>query len=102
MADIEALSDLKSAFGQFDDMTALIGRMQNYVEEITQYNQEAAGSDKIGQQYHTTVDQPTTDLVTLMANVYNTVNMTGQNGQDTSDRFNTADEDGASLANGGS
>jgi hypothetical protein len=102
MADIEALSDLKSAFGQFDDMTALIGRMQNYANEITKYNQEAAGSDTIGQQYHTTVDQPTTDLVTLMTQVYDVVNMTGQNGKDTSDQFDAADEDGASLANGGS
>jgi hypothetical protein len=100
MADLEALSDLKAAFGNFTDMTTLITNMTNYLESITQYNKEAAGTDDIGTQYTSTVVKPTENLLELIGQVYDVVNMTGQNGQDASDGYTAADDDAASYAPG--
>lgn len=100
MADLEALSDLKAAFGKFDDMTTLITNMNSYLVSITQFNTEAAGDDDIGKQYHSTVDQPTKNLLQLIQQVDDVVTMTGQNGEDASDGYDAADEDAASLAPG--
>jgi hypothetical protein len=97
MADLTALSDLKSAFGEFEPMSDLINTMQNYLDEITSYNKEAAGNDGIGQTYHQSVDTPTKNLTDLMKQVHDAVFAVGVNGQDTADAYNQADDEGTQL-----
>lgn len=99
MADLETPSDLKAKFGHFDDLVNLISTMQGTLQRIAGANSQAVGDDEIGKQYHKTVDQPTQDLTGLMQDVSNTVNMTGQAGQDTSDGFANADEAGTDVVN---
>ncbi|MDH6143817.1 MULTISPECIES: hypothetical protein [Kitasatospora] len=100
MADqFTALSDLKSAFGKFGDMSDLLDRMRGRVDEINAFNKNAAGDDDIGKQYHQTVDKPTADLTDLLDGVRKAIDKVGQHGQDSTDQFNSADQDNTDSAN---
>lgn len=101
MADqFTALADLKSAFGKFDDMSKLLDDMRGKVDEINKYNKDSAGSDDIGKQYHQTVDQPTSDLTDLLAQVRKAVDKVSAGGKNATDLFNNADQDLTDNVNG--
>jgi hypothetical protein len=97
---LTALSDLKKAFANFDDMSRLIDDMRGKADEINKYNKNSAGDDDVGKQYHTTVDKPTKNLTDLLASVRKRVDQVGVAGQDTSDQMQNADQNGADLTNG--
>ncbi|GLY73788.1 hypothetical protein [Actinoallomurus iriomotensis] len=97
---LTAASDLKKAFAEFDDMSRLIDDMRLKADEINKYNKESAGDDDVGKQYKSTVDTPTKNLTELLATVRTRVDQVGVTGQDTSDQFQNADENGKDLTNG--
>jgi hypothetical protein len=97
---LTALSDLKKAFANFDDMSRLIDETRTKADEINKYNKSSAGDDDIGKQYHATVDKPTKNLTELLTTVRQTVDKVGVTGQDASDQFDNADENGKELTNG--
>jgi hypothetical protein len=101
MADLVTLSQLKSAFTEFPEMAALVGTMTTNLHSITTYNKEAVGSDSIGQQYQSTVDTPTKNLLDLMGQIQDLMTMTGNNGSDAADNYDAANDDATTVANGG-
>ncbi|MDH6108932.1 methyl-accepting chemotaxis protein [Kitasatospora sp. MAP12-15] len=93
-----ALADLKKSFADFGSMSDTIDRMRKNVDQITAYNKGSAGSDEIGQTYHSQVDKPTSDLSDLLKQVRDTVDNLGQQGKNTSDLLNNADENAKNQA----
>jgi hypothetical protein len=100
VAKFTALSDLKSAFGNFDDMTALLSTMQLKVDEINTFNKNSAGQDDIGKQYHQTVDAPTKNITALLGQVRDAIDKVGIHGQQSTDLFNKTDQDNTDTVNG--
>ncbi|WP_035841680.1 hypothetical protein [Kitasatospora azatica] len=87
-----ALSELKTAFGKFGEMSDLLDRMRGKVGEINKFNKDSAGQDDIGKQYHQTVDRPTKDLTDLLTQVRESVDKVGENGKDATDQFTNTDQ----------
>ncbi|MFE9426017.1 hypothetical protein ACFYNO_24000 [Kitasatospora sp. NPDC006697] len=88
-----ALSDLKTAFSKFGDMSALIDEVHTKISDINDFNKKSAGDDDIGKQYHQTVDQPTRDLSDLVDQVRKAVAKVGENGKTAKDLFDSTDSD---------
>jgi uncharacterized protein YoxC len=96
-----ATSDLKSHFDTLkNEAASLLGDMQAKVKEINDFNTNAAGHDDIGKQYHSTVDDPTTSITTLLDQVRTALDKIGANGQDAADLFNKTDQDLTDSVNG--
>ncbi|WP_035792361.1 hypothetical protein [Kitasatospora mediocidica] len=93
-----ALADLKNAFSHFGAMSDTVDRMLKNTDQINLYNKGAAGTDEIGQTYHSQVDKPTADLTSLLKQVRDTVDNLGQQGQNTSDLLHNADENAKNQA----
>lgn len=90
---LTALADLKSAFGDFGDTSIKIDEMNTKIDEINQYNVDAAGHDDLGTTYHGQIDAPTKTLTTLLKHVRDAVNSAGQQGQNASASLDAADQD---------
>lgn len=95
---LTALADLKKAFNEFGAMSDLIDTMRNKADEINQFNKGAAGDDELGKTYHSQVDQPTTDLTTLLKQVRDAVDNVGQQGQNASNILDNADQNAKDQA----
>ncbi|RSS83743.1 hypothetical protein [Streptomyces sp. WAC06614] len=98
---LTALSDLKTAFADFDAMSTLVDGMRRRADEINKLNKTAAGDDEIGKRYHKSVDTGTTNLTSLLKTVRESLDRAGVAGQNASDRFTKADQEAADLARGG-
>lgn len=97
---ITALDDLKSAFTNFGDMSALIDTMRHTAAEINIDNTNAAGSDDVGTQYHSTVDAPTKALTDLLQAVRDAVDSISQSGVNAANIFTSADQDALDQVSG--
>ncbi|MBP0452899.1 hypothetical protein J5Y04_25630 [Kitasatospora sp. RG8] len=91
------LEDLKAEFTKFPEMAALVEKIEGELKDIGLKNVKAGGHDQIGQQYHSKVDKPTTSLNGLVESIKLKLLSVGENGQNTADLFDAADEHAAKL-----
>ncbi|MFG2910188.1 hypothetical protein ACGF13_34690 [Kitasatospora sp. NPDC048286] len=89
---------LKEAFTNFDDVAALVEKINKEMEDINTKNVKAGGGDDIGKQYHEKIDKPTSDLYGLTTQIRNKLKAMSAHGQDTADLFDATDENNLSLA----
>ncbi|MER7765710.1 hypothetical protein [Kitasatospora sp. NPDC096140] len=98
MADrLRKESGLKQAFANFDDVAALVEKINTEVEDINTKNVKAGGGDDIGKQYHEKIDKPTADLTGLTTQIRNKLKAMSAHGQGTADLFDAADDHGRGL-----
>ncbi|WP_030246978.1 hypothetical protein [Streptomyces sp. NRRL S-350] len=88
---------LKQAFANFDDVAALIEKVNTEMEDINAKNVKAGGGDDIGKQYHEKIDKPTSDLYALTTQIRNKLKAMSAHGQGTADLLDAADEHGREL-----
>ncbi|MFD9594188.1 hypothetical protein ACFWA9_15700 [Kitasatospora sp. NPDC059973] len=88
---------LKAAFANFDDVAALVEKINTEMEDINQKNVKAGGGDEIGKQYHEKIDKPTADLYNLTSQIRNKLKAMSAHGQGTADLFDATDEHGAGM-----
>ncbi|MCX4745829.1 hypothetical protein OG455_09880 [Kitasatospora sp. NBC_01287] len=100
MGNLTALSDLKTKFVQFGNMSDLLNSMLDQVNQINEFNKNSAGSDDIGKQYHATVDQPTKDLTDLLTQARTTIDKAVDGGTQTTALFDNTDQDLTDNNNG--
>lgn len=95
---LKKLSDLKKAFGHFEEMSELVDRAKTRVDAINKRNVIAGGDDEIGKQYHEQVDKPTVGLTTLVTGVRDKLRVIGVEGRNAADMFDAADQEANDLA----
>ena len=95
------LDDLKSKFHQFDQLATIAGALQTRLALINRENAEYAGTDDaIAKAYHGQIDQPTTDLATLVTAIQNLLQLTGSDGSEVAEGFKRAETDAGQTASG--
>lgn len=93
------LSDLKARFSQFDQMAAILVRIQRDLAAIDAANRDAAGRhDAVAVSYHRQVDTPTNDMMTLVASIEKVLGITGDNGKRVADAFYNAENIASQVA----
>ncbi|MEU8926142.1 hypothetical protein AB0D10_35305 [Kitasatospora sp. NPDC048545] len=88
---------LKAAFTNFDDVAALVEKINTEIVDINTKNVKAGGGDDIGKQYHEKIDKPTADLTGLTTQIRNKLKAMSAHGQGTADLFDAADEHNLGL-----
>lgn len=101
MADLVVLSDLKTRFSQFDDIARIVNKLRHNLTDINTANRNAAGHhDTVAVAYHNQVDQPTNDMMTLVASIETMLGITGDNGKEVADAFYNAEKNAHHTAQG--
>ncbi|MER7753274.1 hypothetical protein [Kitasatospora sp. NPDC097643] len=94
---LKKLDDLKSAFGKFDEMSALVDKVKGEIDDVNKKNVAAGGNDEIGKKYHEQVDKPTENLTVLVGAIRDKLQSIGLHGQGTADLFDRTDEHNTQL-----
>ncbi|MEV7773077.1 hypothetical protein [Kitasatospora sp. NPDC086791] len=91
---------LKASFGKFFDLKEMVATVMAETDHINDLNLSVGGSDEIGKQYHSQVDEGTKNLTDLILKIHTTMAAVGENGEALADTLDQADEHAGSIAKG--
>lgn len=92
-------SNLKSRFGELNDIAALTHSLQGRLDSINTANKSAAGTDdETATTYHKQVDAPTQDLSNLVGDIADLFGITATNGGEGADQLTQAEQDATDKA----
>lgn len=97
-SDLNVNADLSSRFSQLGEIKEVADRLRARLDQISQDNLSAAGTDdEYAQQYHANVDEPTRSLSGLVDGIGGLFGTTGANGQTVAGTFADVDDDSSAA-----
>ncbi|WP_030059501.1 MULTISPECIES: hypothetical protein [Streptomyces] len=89
---------LKTSFGKFFDLKEMVAKVNKEAEHINDLNLTVGGSDEIGKQYHSQVDEGTRNLTDLLLKIHSTMAAVGENGEALADTLDKANDHAGEIA----